>query len=694
MADGLNIPGVSDKYKTNDLVKSLMEVERIPLKREEANLETYNKQQSAWRDINQKMSSLRESVKSLYSFENPFSNKLASSSDEFAVSVDAGREADFGSFKIDVLQPAQADRFLSDEIGSDYNVPQGKYTFKVGKKTIEYNWKGGKLTDFVDSVNKRGNNTIKASLIGVSPDKKSLLLESLKTGEENALVLENKAYDLALKIGMISETKPETTNFTINQESMKITKTKDAVEQEGLEPISKSRVSTTSRQITIGARGGFETDLPESITSKKNQKIEFTFTEEKIKDITEGTGSVKEVFQVPSAGGIEYEGITVYNNLSETTLPPGEEKKLEGLKSIETSNENIFFIKDIDGNETALTHQYFSSDGKTKSTKVSFKLDDFPNAKTLVVRNSNTGKEITMTMPVATDTRTSLGYKPNHAASQACDAKIRYEGITLSRPSNDIDDVVPHITLHVHEKTEKTATVKIEPDTESAKDAIITFVGKYNQTIAEINILTTNKPEVISELDYLSKDEQEEAKEKLGMFQSENSLRTGKTNLMQIVSGNYKFLDSAQITMLSQIGVSTNASGGTRGGYNPSQMRGYLEVDEKKLDQSLASNLNDIKNIFGYDSDGDLIIDDGIGLKLDKQLSAWVQSGGIINTKNQAIDSKIKATNTKITKLQTQLDRKEAELKMKYANMQGTLGGLESQQNSIQNFANQSNRSR
>ena len=694
MADGLNIPGVSDKYKTNDLVKSLMEVERIPLKREEANLETYNKQQSAWRDVNQKMSSLRESVKSLYSFENPFSNKLASSSDEFAVSVDAGREADFGSFKIDVLQPAQADRFLSDEIGSDYNVPQGKYTFKVGEKTIEYNWKGGKLTDFVDSVNKRGNNTIKASLIGVSPDKKSLLLESLKTGEENALVLENKAFDLALKVGMISETKPETTNFTINQESMKITKTKDAIEQEGLEPISKSRVSTTSRQITIGARGGFETDLPESITSKKNQKIEFTFTEEKIKDITEGTGSVKEVFQVPSAGGIEYEGITVYNNLSETTLPPGEEKKLEGLKSIETSNENIFFIKDIDGNETALTHQYVSSDGNTKSTKVSFKLDDFPNAKTLVVRNSNTGKEITMTMPVATDTRTSLGYKPNHAASQACDAKIRYEGITLSRPSNDIDDVVPHITLHVHEKTEKTATVKIEPDTESAKDAIITFVGKYNQTIAEINILTTNKPEVISELDYLSKDEQEEAKEKLGMFQSENSLRTGKTNLMQIVSGNYKFLDSAQITMLSQIGVSTNASGGTRGGYNPSQMRGYLEVDEKKLDQSLTSNLNDIKNIFGYDSDGDLIIDDGIGLKLDKQLSAWVQSGGIINTKNQAIDSKIKATNTKITKLQTQLDRKEAELKMKYANMQGTLGGLESQQNSIQNFANQSNRSR
>ena len=61
---------------------------------------------------------------------------------------------------------------------------------------------------------------------------------------------------------------------------------------------------------------------------------------------------------------------------------------------------------------------------------------------------------------------------------------LKYEGITISRPTNDIDDIVPNVTLHVHEKTEKPANIKIEPDTESAKDAIITFVGKYNQAVA------------------------------------------------------------------------------------------------------------------------------------------------------------------------------------------------------------------
>ncbi|MEE0351950.1 MAG: flagellar cap protein FliD N-terminal domain-containing protein, partial [Treponema sp.] len=199
MADGLNIPGVSDKYKTNDLVESLMEVERIPLKREESNLETYKKQQDAWRGVNQKMSSLRDSVKSLYSFENPFSNRISSSSEEYAVTADAGREAEFGSFKIEVLQPAASDRFLSDEIDSDMQVAPGKYTYSVGEKKIDFNWKGGKLNDFVTALNRRGNDTIKASLIGVSSNKKSLLIESLKTGAENRLVFENQALDFAKK---------------------------------------------------------------------------------------------------------------------------------------------------------------------------------------------------------------------------------------------------------------------------------------------------------------------------------------------------------------------------------------------------------------------------------------------------------------------------------------------------------------
>ncbi|MBP5243745.1 MAG: hypothetical protein J6Z28_03375, partial [Succinivibrio sp.] len=99
---GISIPGVSDKYKSNEIVEGLMKVERIPLTREQEHLESIKKQQDAWRVVNQKMSTLRDSVKTLYSFDNPFNNKLASSSEEYAVTATAGREAAYESFKIDV----------------------------------------------------------------------------------------------------------------------------------------------------------------------------------------------------------------------------------------------------------------------------------------------------------------------------------------------------------------------------------------------------------------------------------------------------------------------------------------------------------------------------------------------------------------------------------------------------------------
>ena len=126
----ISIPGVSDKYKTNDYIEALIKKERIPLTREQESLDRYKEQQSAWRGVNQKMSALRDSTKTLYSFENPFNNKLANSSDERAITAEAGREAAVESIKVDVIKEATTDRFLSGEIEKSSQVPKGKYTFR------------------------------------------------------------------------------------------------------------------------------------------------------------------------------------------------------------------------------------------------------------------------------------------------------------------------------------------------------------------------------------------------------------------------------------------------------------------------------------------------------------------------------------------------------------------------------------
>jgi len=98
--------------------------------------------------------------------------------------------------------------------------------------------------------------------------------------------------------------------------------------------------------------------------------------------------------------------------------------------------------------------------------------------------------------------------------------------------------------------------------------------------------------------------------------------------------------------------------------------------------------------MFGYDSDGDLIIDSGIAYKLDKQISAYTQTGGILALKTSTLDSKIKSSEARIARLEEQMDDKEAELRSKYSQMEGSLNSLESQQSTIQNFVNQNSNNR
>ena len=44
---GLNIPGVTDKYNTSATVEKLMQIERIPLTREQNQLDEYKAQKGA-----------------------------------------------------------------------------------------------------------------------------------------------------------------------------------------------------------------------------------------------------------------------------------------------------------------------------------------------------------------------------------------------------------------------------------------------------------------------------------------------------------------------------------------------------------------------------------------------------------------------------------------------------------------------
>lgn len=651
MAD-ISIPGVSDKYKTNDLVKSLVEVERLPLKREEEKLEGLKTEQANWRRVNQYMSSLRESTRSLYSFNNPFNERIAESTDERSVTATADRDATVETFKIDVDQIATADRFLSGNIDKNTRIPEGNYQFTVGEKTITYRFKGGKISEFSEGLNKRGNGIIKSSIIGVSKNESALLIESLKTGEENKLILEKESLDLAIDLKMVQKIQGEKIEFAQN--------------------IDKN----------VNPETKIEIPLPESIKESSGFAVEFKVTTVPVEDITIAWNNRPTGPELPFAGNIQFQDVIINNDKSDTTLPPEPPKELR----FPFSDDSVLYIKKSDG--TILPLESIPQDNESKEYTI--KLSEYEGATSILVDNKNTGKQIQIEGVAAYNISANLGYEPLHPVSVAQNAKFRYEGIPMNRPTNEIDDVVPHVKLQLHSPTDRTADISIKNDTESAKDALITFVGNYNQLMAELNIVTQNKPEIVDELEYFTEDESEKAKERLGVFQSEFTLKSSKTSLQQIITNSYMPEENATIKTLAQIGIASKT--GTTTGTSAAQMRGYMEIDEKKLDEALENNMAEIKNLFGYDTNDDKIIDAGIAYKMDQTLLAYVQTGGILAMKNTAIERDISTAETKIERLEVQVANKEAELKRKYGNMESTLNNLEAQSNSINNTFNQGNK--
>ena len=663
----------------------LILIERIPLTREQNQLDEYKAQQTAWREVNTQLTSLRDSTKALYSYENPFNNKVASSTDENAITATANRGADIQSFKIDVIQPATADRFLSDELPSDYKVPAGVYTYKVGEKQLTVNWKGGTLKDFSNAINKRSNGIVKSMLVGASAGKKTLLIESLTTGKENKLIFEGAAKDFAIETGMISPAKGNTSTFGSTTAELQQVSFKETGKNDRMPEVSVTRTQILDGKVNVAPRGGYDVTIPQSAANNSNTHITFTVKATSITDITEEINNTLQEPVIPSGGFAEFGGITIDNASSETLLPKTT-AKIEPVESV--TSKNIIYAVFNDGTERVISTPDILNE---KEQSLDIDLSEYKGIKAISIRNANTGYKLEISEFTSYDSAANLGYSPNHAIAEAGDAIIKYEGITIVRPSNEIDDVVPEITLNLHDKTEKTATISIKVDKEAAKNALIEFVGKYNQAVAKINILSQNKPELINELDYLTDDEKSKLTDQLGMFSTDFSLTNIKSNMQTILSSNYKFQENTVITALTQLGIATNASGYS-GSYSQSKLRGYLEIDEKKLDDALENHLEDIKNLFGYDTDGDLIIDEGIAYKLDKQITAYTQTGGIIALKTSTLDSKIKSSQTRITKLEDQMEKKEAELKQKYSTMQGSLSTLENQQTTISNFTKQQNK--
>ena len=652
----MNIPGIgAGKY--DNLIETLMKKERAPRDSAAEDLKKYEQQNAIWRKINQFSTEIREKTRELYSFNNPFIEKTVTSSNERAITATASRDAREQTFKISINQIAQADSFLSQEVSKDFQVPKGVYTFTVGEKKFSLNWQGGKYRSFIDAVNKKGKDIIRISEIKTSPSAISLLFESQLTGEANKLEFSDDALSFALETGLIKKN---------DRPAVDAEKTEAVIPAQTTERIAFSNPVRSSQHYVLEYTVSLQSDA-EAAAPLSASGVTPLSSEEAI------YGQV---------GSVSYKGVTVTNAPSDSGIA----SETLGLNTKPTAPVEDYGVLSLVSPRGTLIPLPALAD-TTELQTFSIPLSEYGDITGIAVHNNNTDKTVSIAQIKVYDPKATGEYIPVNPVSQAQEAVLTFEGIPVKRSTNKIDDLIPGVTLKLEDKTDKKESISIKPDTEAAKNAIIEFVAKYNRLLAEINIVTSNQQNVIDEIEYFTDDERKTAKENLGALFGDTTLSSLKNNLRQIVANVYRKNADTPIRTLSQIGISTKSD--VSSGLNEARLRGYLEIDEKKLDEALKDSMEDVRYLFGYDTDNDVLIDDGVAFQVFKQIDPYVQRGGIFSTRTNGLAAQIKTSKDKIARYDKALEKKELELRQKYGNMDGALRNLQKQSDMINNFSRQ-----
>ncbi|MDR2478133.1 MAG: flagellar filament capping protein FliD [Treponema sp.] len=673
------IPGVKSRFNSEKLIEDLMKVERVPRERTEKNIENLETHKGYWQEVGRRITTLRDSARHLYSFQNPFNERTALSSDDLIISAAATREAAERNYRFTVQQVAQADRFLSPPLDEKYKIESGTYTFSVGTDEITFNFRGGTLKEFADALNRRGRDKINASLIAVQPGTKSFLIESKITGAENRMGFSGDAAALMVRMGIAEQTNESRRNIVISEGTVR-----ENAPAPGVTPPERG-ISVQDGVLEVPARASASIPMGLAVPDGSPLVLKLETS------IKHKAAEILEIPQpppgpsVPSSGSISYGGIVIENSPSAAPLPEWKPPPIPPR----VDNLSILSVSFSDGSRAALapvvdTGNFFARQ---------YRLSDIAAGKTITainISNNNTHRDILVKGAVVFDPNAiSGGYKPLNAVSTAQDAVISMEGIEMTRSSNTISDIIPGVTVTVRGVSERPVELKVQPDREAVKNAVISMVGNYNRLMAELNVLTRADGRLVDELTYLNADEAAEMRKRLGVFSGDSTLLQFRSNLQRSVSAIYPTSENRDLAMLSQLGISTNTRSSGGMSYDPARLRGYLEIDEKSLEAAMETKFNAIRELFGSDTDGDLIVDTGVAYNVESLSKPFVETGGIIALKTGTIDSKIGQDKRRIDSMERQLAAKEADLKIQYGKMESAYARMEQMSSSFDNFNQQ-----
>lgn len=263
-------------------------------------------------------------------------------------------------------------------------------------------------------------------------------------------------------------------------------------------------------------------------------------------------------------------------------------------------------------------------------------------------------------------------------AQTAQQAVAFIDGIKVVSDSNTISSAISGVTLNLNELSETsyagtseggvdpwdwadppvyvTNQMRIEPDTDSLKEKLTTFVSSYNQAMNWIN---SGYEELGGSTTTTNEDGTEE--ELLGsVLRGDSSINSVKRGLQSLLTTTVD--TSGSLSVLSQLGITT-------------QLDGTLRQDNTTLDAALADNYEDTVHLLSGEDDVDGVMKNFNYYLLD------ITSGttGLYATKESNYKSIVDRLDDNILNMEPRMAKKEATLRAQFSAMEQLVSGLNAQ---------------
>lgn len=226
----------------------------------------------------------------------------------------------------------------------------------------------------------------------------------------------------------------------------------------------------------------------------------------------------------------------------------------------------------------------------------------------------------------------------------ARDASFKYNGITLTRSSNTVDDIVTGVTINLLGDTTSSTNVSITQDVDTVTSEMSTLVQSYNTLASQLQDMTTADIEA----------------GKVGIFNGENSINTITREVNRVLTS----MNSNGYS-LAQFGIDINENG---------IMSFNSTIFKTKFTEDTAASETFFSNM--SEDNG---IEDGVFVRLQDIMQRYTGSNGIMSNLTMGSDNELKSLSTNKTRAQELLDARYEAMTARFVQYDAIISRLNNQ---------------